>query len=528
MISFVRLTRSLLSAAGLVLAACSAAPAAEPIVLVVARCLPAEPAKAALAEVLRLALEKAEPGTRFIAIDSVSREIRADFAVPAGTARLRANTAPVREGLAAVRRAFLESPARAPWEAGALCLPQVLAHLRAQALAPGGSAVVVFFGDPLHRAPEEAFDWRGGAVPTTGWILGDADSPFSARRLGSLKGLRVHVAAIPVGWGVDDWQRNGAREFLGAMLAEAAGKLVTLADTKLAIARAMQGVAEALPFPAIDRDDTARLYRRKIFVRGQEQEIRVRVANEKTAVMETPRAPAPASVALEQAPVPVPTPAVSVPAPALEPVVVAPTLPPAVQPTPQPAPLPLVPSEEAQQLAAKAESALPAVGGLGLVWEVVGGDPVAGRKADLDLFVSVRGVAGECWWKQMKLPEKNPVVRLHDDVRNARGLGATGEDRQVFEFVEFSRRDREFRAEDLTVWVNIHEHAGTGKIRALFRLQTADGKKFDYVFELPAVRGNQGAGDRAITPQWKRIDVAQVMAEAATTASVSAAGTVAR
>lgn len=191
--------------------------------------------------------------------------------------------------------------------------------------------MVLFFGDPLHRAPEEAFDWQGGVLPTTGWILGDADSPFSARRLGSLKGLRIHIAAIPVAWGTDDWQRNGAREFIGAMLAEAEGKLVTLADTELAIARAAEGVAEALTFPAINRDDTTRLFRRVIFQRGAQQEIHVKFANETNAVVENPRAPAPVSVAVEQAHVPVvPPPAVAAldPAPTTAPIVVAPPLPP--------------------------------------------------------------------------------------------------------------------------------------------------------------------------------------------------------
>lgn len=167
-------------------------------------------------------------------------------------------------------------------------------------------------------------------------------------------------------------------------------------------------------------------------------------------------------------------------------------------------------------------TAQPAVGGLGLVWELVNGDSAEGRKADLDLFVSVRGIVGECWWNHKELAN---VVCLHNDVRDARGLGATGDDRQVFEFVEFSRRD--LRPEDLTVWVKIYEHAGAQKIRALFRLQTADGTNFNHVFEMPAVRGNKGGGDRATAKQWHRIDVSKVMAEGAARAGVSTGRTAA-
>jgi hypothetical protein len=123
-------------------------------------------------------------------------------------------------------------------------------------------------------------------------------------------GVHCHFASVTL-----KMVRAGTNCYTVALCAEAGGALVTLGDAKLVAQHVTAGVGESLPF-AVDRDDRARLFRRKIFVRGQEQEITVKTADE-TVVAQPPPAPAPVASTPKSTP------------------------PPTEEPSPQPAPAPV-------------------------------------------------------------------------------------------------------------------------------------------------------------------------------------------
>lgn len=500
---------AILLSAIIALLGASSAVAHETYVFIPGRGLPPEAARAALADSMRFMLEKAASGARVLVCDPVSRSVRASFVVPPGTLRQRANDRGMREGIAELKKAFLDTPARAPWERTAICLPQTLEFLRAQVIHSGQSAVVVAFGDPLNRAPEDsdAFVWRDGVVPTTGWILGDADSPFSAKRLGDLKGVRVHVAAVPTEWGADDWQRKGVQEFLSAMCDEAGGKLVSLADVKLVLARVADGIGDALVFPAIDRTDTARAYRRKIFIRGQEQEIVVKSATDQTAIapdtvitatavpageVSSSKAPPVEAGLNNNASIVSETTSTTVQGTYEAQVPVLPehkNMPPTLaNVSVEPATAESKPSPAIAEAATRLVPIMPAQTlGIAVLWEPIDGNP--GTKCDLDISASVRGVDGVCDWRTMRLPrnDSNPVLVLHNDLRSAGGLHPAVDDNRSMEFLEIRRP---VALEAVTCKVTVYDAPrGSPPLRVLFRLQTADGLTHSEIFDLPAKRG---------------------------------------
>ena len=496
------------------------ASSAENYVIIPARGLPAEPARAVLVDVLHFVLEKAGPGDRVFVVDPVDHRLLAAFPIPSGTLRQRANDRGVRDGVAGIKRAFLENPARSPWQRAAVCLPETLRFLRSQVVRPRESAVVLFVGNPLHQSEDAAFEFRDGAVPSDGWLFASAeDSPFAVGPEAGFTGWRVHLATIPPAWGQSDWQRSEIQRFWSAYCGLSGGKLVTLADPKLALQRLADGASDSLDYRPVDREDHSRLFRKRVFVRGQEIETTVKTADEtvvSTSLLPEPPAEPSASVIPPPSdPVPPPTPIVApTPIPAPVPVAIA----------PEPAPKPPVDLPRIEVLVEKAEVTLPKVGpgklGIGLIWETLDGKLLRG--IDLDLYVSVRGIDGECNWRKKDVPNrKQTVLHLFDDVRNARGIATTGAVRETFEFVEITRP---VALEDVSVWVNVYTNRSVAPLRALFRLETSDGRTFTQIFEWPGTIGDKGDGAdrRDSSVEWHRIDLLKLVNSSSAGETVSA------
>ncbi|MBI2926974.1 MAG: hypothetical protein HYY24_14865 [Verrucomicrobia bacterium] len=494
--------------------AASTARSAEHVIIVPARGLPADSTRPLLADLLLLVLERFEPGTRVTVVDPISHSVWADLTVPSGDPRQRAIDKNLRNQVPGLRKAFEGNPAHSPWESATIRIPETLRFLRSQVARSGEEVSVLFVGSPIHRTADGTFDMKG-AVPGDGWLTaGSEESPFSVGSGAStLKRWFVHIGVVPAEWGESDWQRAETVRFWAAHISAQGGGLSTVADPKLALRRLVDGVKDPIPFRPLDRQDRRLMWRKRIFERGADVETTVK-STEALEITERSDTSAPT----KQSP-PVSPPASPAPVTVGEQPTSSSIEPPAALSEPQPAPPPVTeqppppprPSPVASQALVTQAESLPRVDrdrvGLGLVWET---DRGTAAGCDLDLWVKVTGIAGECWFRNMRLgPPHSPTVELLDDIRRARGLRATGDVRRVFEFVEVNQA---VLPDEVTVWVNVFENKARPAIKGLFRLQW-NGRTYLETIDFSAMPGDgaAGRGHRERSKQWQQIDLVKLV-----------------
>lgn len=481
----------------------SSAHTAENLVVVAGRGLSQQNAKVMLAEVVTAATDRLAVGTRVWVVDPITLDLLATVTVPAGTKAQRERNVPFAKQIAPLRAALLSLTPTQPWENATLRIPEVLRFLAEQVVPRGQKAKVLFVGSPLYRGSSGVFDFSNGVVPSDGWLFAATeDSPFSTSGI-SCTGWSIHIATTQPVWADSEWQAKEVQRFWAAFINATGGNLVTLAPLSVSWERIRQGAADPLGFRPVDTSDHALVWRKRLFIRGEESES-VFKSNDMTEVVEpiapptAPEMPSKPEVAVVAIPAPVPQPTPVAPPPVVAEPVVEPVEPVKVEPAPM------------TSLAIKAAE-LPSVTpdrlGIGLVWET---DEGYSRGCDLDLWVKVSGES-ECNYTRKRIgPAEHPFVRLYDDIRKAEGLT----NKPVFEFVEVSRP---VLPSEVEAWINLFKNSGKRPIHGLVQLEY-QGRKYTQTIEFPSMSGDyaSNANKRTQSARWIRLDLSKITQQPST------------
>lgn len=468
------------------------ASAADKLVIVPARGLSTATNDALLAQIVTSAVEKLPTDTEIEVIDPVSFDLVAKLKVPSGTKAQRERNATFAQQITPLRLALSNRAQENGWEASTLRIPEVLRFLSEQIVARGEKATVVFVGSPLYRGRAGTFDFSNGMVPSDGWLNASTeDSPFATSGI-NCKNWCIHIAVTQPVWAESEWQAKEVQRFWSAFVNATGGSLVSLAPMSVIWDRVNRGSHEGLGFRPVDSNDHTMVWRKKIFIRGEEQEAALK-SNDMTDATES----LPQSVVVTTPAEPL---IPSRPAPQILPasIVIKPVVTPVQTTTNELAPV--------TALEVKA-NVLPTVApgriGIGLVWET---EPRYSADCDLDLWVKVSGES-EVNFKHMRSgPANAPHVRLYEDIRKAKGLSGTRQ--PDFEFVEVNRP---VLPRNVEVWVDVYQNTGRRPIHGLVQIEF-QGKKYTKTIEFPATNGDRAANAarRAQSAYWMRIDVDEV------------------
>ncbi len=449
------------------LSAARAAEQSRHYVIAIAEGLPKEKGTDILRVSLDLLLKTATPGDRVEFMNAYRGVRLADFLVPPGSARDRANSREFAGKLASVK-ALLTNPTQGDQRlAGQLRVPQLLDML-SRMRREGEALTVILIGTPVFvtaSPAEAAFNFDRGLVPTDGMIVASSSQSLfgTAERKQQARGIALYWITPDDRWGMSEMHRQALLRFWSLFCQQQGAMLVDLsADMSTAFARAVQGDTRPLLNVAPDPND------RGLTMREPPTFQRETVAGPASHSVEIPAGAPPSRIpaqtggsAIGQA---------------------------------EPTPL-VVPQSIARQI--------PQVGkghiGIAALWLLEN----ASEDTDVDLWVSSdSGRVPEVFWKRAVSGD----AKYFRDIRNASATG-DGDWRGGWEFVQISHND----LSRVSLWLNLFKASASRPITGIIRVQW-NGRTIDHPFSFGQImRGNSGADAdypaRARSSYWQRIDL---------------------
>lgn len=361
---------------------------------------------------------------------------------------------------------------------------------------------ILILASPLYRSlTEKSLSMVGNLVPSDGTL----DASREANVYGT-RGREHALAGITIYWGFGPevaWANEAyglaVRRWWSIWAESQKGEVVGLVND-LDEAATLMVAGNCTPREHFVRDENDTVVEMRPVVEGA-----MRVKD--LSALKTPPAPPPSSTVVVQ---PIPIEPLSPPtkiSPA-SPLVAAAIPPEPTNPAPPP---PLPPTVSLHEMANTIPSVGPGKISLAALWETDRG-PDSG--VDLDLYVQIAGVPGQCWWKSPVICKSKdaPAAHLLEDIRKANGLGARDRRmRSMFECVEINKKVEPGR--DVSCWIDVYENRDRRPIRALVRMEY-NGKIYEKLVNFPAIPGDMAAGrETKNTRAWQKIDLSEMIAQ---------------